>query len=125
MLSGRFFQNAGRAPRHDARPRVPCDVWAELSSRHPIVERPAKLVNLSRSGLQITIGEPLAREELVTVHIRDTQGTVEVALKGWVRWQRSLGPQNWSIGCELEQPLSYEALGELFLSGILDMGSAE
>ena len=89
-----------------------------------MVERPAKLVNLSRSGLQITIGEPLAREELVTVHIRDAQGTVEVALKGWVRWQRSLGPQNWSIGCELEQPLSYEALGELFLSGILDMDSA-
>ena len=125
MLSGRFFQNAGRAPRHDARPRVPCEVRAELSSRNPIVERPAKLVNLSRSGLQITLGEPLAREEVVTVRIRGAQGMVDVVLRGWVRWQRSLGPQCWSIGCELEQPLSYEALGELFLSGILDMGPTQ
>jgi hypothetical protein len=125
MSPGRFFQNVGRAPRHDVRPRVPCEVRAELSSRDPIIDRPAQLVNLSRQGLQIAVGEPLASDEVVTVRIREVQGRLDVALRGRVRWQRSLGSQTWGIGCELEEPLSYEALGELFLSGVLDMGSAE
>lgn len=124
MLAERFFQNIGRAPRHEVRPRVPCEVRAELSSRHPVVDRPAQLVNLSRNGLQIALSEPLARDEIVTVRIRDAEGRLDVALRGRVRWQRSRGPQSWGIGCELEQPLSYETLGELFLSGILDTGSA-
>jgi len=122
MLAGRF-QNAGRLPRHEARLRQSCEVRAELTSRDPVVEIPAQLVNLSRNGLQIAVSAPLVRDEIVTVHIRDTQQRLDLALRGQVRWYRLLEPQCWGIGCELGEPLSYEALGELFLSGILDTGS--
>ena len=46
---------------------------------------------------------------------------VDVTLPGTVRWLRACGPEQWTTGCLFDQAVSYELMGELFLSGILEM----
>ena len=111
-----------RRPRHDAKPDTGCRTWIELPGRKPPAERPARLVNLSRNGLQIAIREPLAPAELLVVHIEGERERLNVALSATVRWQQLGEDGTWAVGCAVTEPIGYEVMGELFLSGILDMG---
>jgi hypothetical protein len=112
-----------RRPRHEAIALDTCRVWLELDSRQPPAERAATLIDVSRHGLQVTLAGPVDLEEHVVVHIEEAQARLDVALAGYVRWQRPCEAQGWTVGCVFDEALRYEVMGELFLAGILNMHS--
>jgi hypothetical protein len=110
-----------RRPRHEATASTSCHVWLELISREPCTQRNAELVDLSRQGLQLKLDAPLDPEESVVVRIQHTANRLDLKLTGHTRWQRACEDGRWAVGCLFDEPLGYEILGELFLSGILSM----
>ena len=88
----------------------------------------------SARRMQRTTGEPVAQwsanrdprasraAEPVVVHIEGEAERLKVALPATVRWQQLGDDGTWAIGCAVTEPVGYEVMGELFLSGILDMG---
>jgi len=110
-----------RSPRHDALGKSACVITIRMDAYDPHHEYCVTLTNLSRNGIQLCLAEPLPCDEHAVIRIRHVQGDLDVELAGVVRWRRTSGDDGWSIGCEFNEPLSYEVLGELFLRGILEM----
>ena len=113
-MNGKQSQPLIRRPRHDAKQDTSCRTWIELPERDPPAECNARLVNLSRNGLQIAIREPLALSEPVVVHIEGEAERLKVALPATVRWQQLGDDGTWAIGCAVTEPVGYEVMGELF-----------
>ena len=63
------YRHVARSPRHEALLVPSGKVQAELISRQPALVRPARLVNISRQGMQILLSEPAVTGELITVRI--------------------------------------------------------
>ena len=120
-MSTDFKEFVVRRPRHEAITSTSCHVWLELISREPCAQRNAELVDLSRQGLQLKLDAPLEPEESVVVRIQHIATRLDLKFAGRIRWQRACEDGSWAIGCVFDEPLGYEALGELFLSGILSM----
>jgi hypothetical protein len=91
----------------------------ERVSREPVVSCDAELVDLSRNGLQIHAADRFDNDEPVVIHIQQDSTGIDLALSSRVRWQRSGEISAVAVGCVFDQPLGYEEMGELFLSGIL------
>ncbi len=82
---------------------------------------PGQLVDFSRSGLQVQIDAEVDDDEAVTVRLHDPDSQFELLLSGTIRWQRPAGDGLYSVGCEFDEEVPWELLGELFLNGILSM----
>jgi hypothetical protein len=112
-----------RLPRHEATTTDSCQVRVELPEREPVAIHAAELVDLSRHGAQVRLQHALKPGEPVVIRIRDESAKLDVTLTGTVRWHRTVGDADWASGCVFDKEIGYEVMGELFLSGILDMGS--
>jgi hypothetical protein len=99
-----------------------CRIWIELVGREPAAVFEAKLIDLSRHGMQVQLAAPVVTGERVVLRIHDASDGLDVALAGLVRWQRAAGTGAWNAGSIFDDMVDYEVLGELFLRGILDMG---
>jgi Tfp pilus assembly protein PilZ len=82
------------------------------------------LVDMSRKGMQILADVSLEIGEKITVFLREPSAELEVQLSGKVQWQRGTDDQQFVIGCQFDEDVNWETLGELFLSGILDQKTA-
>ena len=82
---------------------------------------PGMLVDFSRSGLQVQIDARFDEGEEVTVRLHRPDSEFELLMSGKVRWQRTTSNGSHSVGCEFDEEVSWESLGELFLNGILSM----
>jgi hypothetical protein len=80
-----------------------------------------KLVDLSRQGVQLRLASPRKPGENLNIRIQCEESRLDATLRGTVRWQKTAGGERWAVGCIFEEELSYELMGELFLSGILQM----
>jgi hypothetical protein len=107
-----------RQPRHPALPTDGLRVYVERSAGNGPSELEAELLDLSRHGLRIGTSLPLDAKEAVTVHIEHQPSGTRLVLPAVVRWQRG-AEDVWSAGCQLDEPLAFETLGELFLNDIL------
>ncbi|NIL96313.1 MAG: hypothetical protein GTO26_02960 [Planctomycetales bacterium] len=85
---------------------------------------PSLLVDFSRKGMQILSPRPLQIGEKISGVLRATDGQLEVKLYGTVQWQRGAEGQQFAIGCQFDEEVDWEVMGELFLSGILDQKMA-
>jgi hypothetical protein len=93
-------------------------VYVERGAGNGTRELDAELLDLSRHGLRIGTPLPLYQEEAIKVHIEHDPSGVRLALPAVVRWQRG-ADDVWSAGCQFDEPLAFETLGELFLNDIL------
>jgi hypothetical protein len=106
-----------RRPRHQAGSDELAIQLLRDSGRAPRAVA-AALVDFSRQGARLTVGDPLDLAETVILQWQ-TRGTgLDLHLTGAVRWQ---APQadGWLVGCQFHEEVSMETLGELFLRGIL------
>jgi hypothetical protein len=106
----------GRKPRHPTVVGQAVEAWLERAAGRLAAE----LADFSRHGAGLLTAVPLDIGERVTVRIRHAESRLDLSRAGTVRWQREQREGCWLVGCEFEEPVSLELLGELFLSEILD-----
>ena len=107
---------APRMPRHDAvdsRP-PPVEVRCVYRGRSHL----AQLLNFSRSGLQLRVPLELSVDQKITLKITDSE-ELDLSLSATVRWCSGQEPAAWNIGCQFDDAVDWESLGELFLRGVL------
>lgn len=108
----------GRRPLHAANGDEAVSVSIERPLGSPGGSE-AQLVDLSRQGARLVVGDPPAENEPIVFRLSDEHTGIDLALPGAVRWLTKQDDGRWLIGCEFTEELSLEMLGELFLCGIL------
>jgi hypothetical protein len=110
-----------RRPRHVATNDSRNRFWIEdltSSLKHDV-----QLVDFSRNGAKLELATPITPDSAVNLCLQSADKKLSVSLPGHVRWQRRLAEGHWLLGCLFENEVSYEVIGELFLSGVLEMDS--
>jgi hypothetical protein len=119
----------GRKPRHHVADAG--DVSVRLDCKGPIAadaeSLPAELIDFARNGARLRIAGgpertcPAPGEEVV-LGLSSQKSGLNIRLPGAIRWQQAEGPGQWLIGCEFDEEVPLETLGELFLNEILSDG---
>lgn len=106
-----------RNPRHNRgdQHRLQLTVTKDAEQKH----LEAELVDVSRNGICFLTDHPFfSRHDHVHLKLVDPQSDFRMEVNCEIRWQRIEGEQ-FSIGCQFDEELSWETLGEMFLNGIL------
>jgi hypothetical protein len=119
-MPDREWNFVGRKPRHPTVEGQSVEAWLERSEGRLAAE----LADFSRHGAGLLTGAPVDGGERVTIRIRHAESGLDLSRAGTVRWQREQREGRWLVGCEFEEPVSLEVLGELFLSQVLDANPA-
>jgi len=109
-----------RDPRHRAKDIT--KAWAEVLRRGGRLPKrlPAMLIDLSRKGIQLRVAMLLERGERITVRLLHLPLEEEYALDATVQWMRLADGNTYAVGCQFDDEIDFEILGELFLDGLLD-----
>jgi hypothetical protein len=117
-MPANFCQFVARKPRHEvATAGLPVAI-TRVGPRPPACFQ-ADLLDLSREGFRLRSGVELAVGESFALELRDEKSGLALTLSGTVRWQQPQPEQIWLLGCQSQQQLDWETLGELFLNEIL------
>jgi hypothetical protein len=106
-----------RRPRHEAQVDVKCRLLLWLENEGDVWC--AQLADLSRQGLRAITHREMPATETVRIQAELTDTLVQLAAAAKVRWVKLQEDGQWTCGLQFEQELSYEVMGELFLSGAL------
>lgn len=112
-----------RQPRHLAtgESQLQCEVLRR-DGKPWCTTRP-ELLDFSRGGCCIAWRVPLEKLETVVVRLCDEVSGLAFELPATVRWVRS-EDEGYIAGCQFDQEVDYEVLGELFLAGFLSTEEA-
>lgn len=126
-MSSEIWNFVGRKPRHHVADASQASVRLERAGDESDGGIVAELIDFARNGARLRIiaapGLPLpAKGEAVVLRLRTLKPGVDIRLPGAVRWQQAEGPGQWLVGCEFQEEVSLETLGELFLNEILSDG---
>lgn len=108
-----------RTPRHGTAADGGHPVRIQRTASEPPVLVDAALINFSRSGYQVRTATPLVPGDAVVLRLTAPESGFQTALPGVVRWQQPETGPCWLVGCQCEDEVAWETLGELFLHGIL------
>ena len=114
-----YSKYVSRRPRHQAATTPGLRVQVKRSASDAPDWCDAELSNLSRDGFQLRAAWPLAVGDSIVVRICVQAAGIDLAVEAEVRWRQPEEPGLWMIGCRLLDPVQWETLGELFLSGVL------
>jgi hypothetical protein len=118
-MSSKYPRETARRPRYRLVAGARIQAQVERSTKHSPSLVPVELVDLSRNGCRVKTPVPLEAREPVTVQLWAEPSASKMTLRAIVRWQRPAGNGAWLVGCLADCPIDWDALGELFLSGIL------
>ena len=79
------------------------------------------VMDFSRGGCRLRWSSQLNKNEPIVLRISDTSSGLALELPGTVRWSRDLEDGRTEAGCQFDQEVDYEYLGELFIAGFLSM----
>ena len=109
------------------------DARFQLDGQHPVTltvepddhrEEPlilhGTLVDLSRSGLRITIGQPVPTQRPIRVKFQIQDLGMEFHVGGKVCWTRSDGQAKWQMGCALKPSIPSGLFERLSQQGSID-----
>lgn len=81
----------------------------------------AELLDMSRSGLQLSVPTELAFEELVQVHVENDALGLNLTETAKVRWTReNAETKSWTVGCDILGEIQEDVLEDLIENGLLD-----
>lgn len=106
-----------RRPRHQSTGGELAVALVRHAGRSPAALA-ASLVDFSRQGARLTVACQLDPAEPVVVRFQSGGIGLDLDLAGAVRWQ-TYQAEHWLVGCQFDEEVSMETLGELFLRGIL------
>jgi hypothetical protein len=112
-----------RRPRHSANEDPQTRIWLEETDSPDLLERDVQLRDFSRKGAKLELAAPMTPNAEVLLHLQNADENLDVAIAGQTCWQRRVDEGSWLLGCNFEKEVTYEVIGELFLSGILEMHS--
>lgn len=117
----------GRKPRHHVADAGDVSVRLDRVDAANGESPPAELIDFARNGAQLRVsgGRELgcpAKGEKVVLGLRSQKSGLDIRLPGTIRWQQAEGPGQWLVGCEFDEEVPLETLGELFLNEILSDG---
>ena len=108
-----------RRPRHRAALPAGLQVRIERVRESVSESVEVELLDLSRTGVRLRTPVPLAVGESITMRLQKEESGLRLTRSGTVRWTSVDQGGTWSAGCLFSQPVDWEELGELFLSGVL------
>ena len=108
-----------RRPRHEVQPNAQCGISLILPETGQICD--AQLSDLSRHGMKVICGGELPTESTVVVQADLPTGRIQVAPSATIRWSRLQDDGQWTAGLIFHRELSWEVMGEMFLSGVLSV----
>lgn len=77
-----------------------------------------ELLDCSRQGMRFRLSDALPTGQSITVRFRSIAEQIDWSSIARVRWCQPTAV-GWEAGCEFEEDLSWEALGQLLLGGFL------
>jgi len=77
------------------------------------------VIDFSRGGCRLRGDFSVEKHDALVVRITDTSNGLSLELPASVRWSRSAEGGAREAGCQFEEVIDYELLGELFLAGFL------
>ncbi len=116
-------KNALRRPRYPASAKEPVGIAVRRAAGKTPLDIDAELENISRGGFQLRTAIALDLGEAVTLRLRLPETAVDWQATAAVRWQQAHG-KTWVLGCECEEPVDWEVLGQLFLGEALATGES-
>jgi hypothetical protein len=127
MMQPEPWNFVGRTPRHHVADASQASVRLDRNDSGHGESPPTELIDFARNGAQLRIaGGPQsscpAAGEKVVLELRSQKAGLDIRLPGTIRWQQAEGPGQWLVGCEFDEEVSLETLGELFLNEILSAG---
>lgn len=79
----------------------------------------AELLDVSRHGICLRVDQQLEIGERVVVNLHDPLDGFAVEFSATVRWRQPDGDALITVGCEFDETMGWESIGELFLRGAL------
>lgn len=108
-----------RNPRHLAAEEGGFTCRVERDEEQTPREVEGQLADLSRTGVQLTVAEPLEIGEAAMLQLGDPDSPASLRRGAVLRWQQPAGEGAWSLGFEFRREVEWETLGEFFLGNIL------
>ena len=108
-----------RHPRHVANEEGGLTVCLARSLGYMPDDAPPTILDFSRGGCQLLSPVELREEEAVSIKLLDPASGLSLELPAVVRWSRPRADGLYACGCQFDQQVEFELLGELFLSGFL------
>jgi hypothetical protein len=106
-----------RPPRHEPQANTQSRLAIKSAdARESVI---AELVDLSRQGLKAVCDHQFRNGASVGVEIQLPTTSMQLSPSAKIRWCRIQEDGRWAVGLLFDQELSWEAMGELFLNGVL------
>lgn len=77
-----------------------------------------EVLDFSRGGCRLRLTAELRKNEPLVLRIADGNSGLALELLATVRWSHAAGEQ-FEAGCQFDNAVDFEELGELFLAGFL------
>jgi hypothetical protein len=114
-----LLTRVARQPRHAASGEAAPRVRIQRPQADEGTSCDASLLNFSRGGCRVRCRENFREGEAVLVRLGDPARGLELSLPGTIRWCRDEDEKGFAAGCQFDDEVNYEQLGELFLAGFL------
>jgi hypothetical protein len=108
-----------RRPRYEVEPTARCSVTIIIAGSGQSIE--GWLSDLSRHGMKLVTSEEIPNDTTVAVQADLPTGRIQIASSATIRWSRIQDDGQWSAGLVFHSELSWELMGEMFLSGVLSV----
>lgn len=108
-----------RHPRYVAASESDCSLTISKVDADESSAVSTRLIDISRTGLQVTSQNEYPKGQLIEFSVSvDGLSFSKKCVVQWSRWQETL--KEFYVGAQFESDLTYEELGELFLSNVIN-----
>ena len=113
------FEFFARPPRHEIIAAESISIQVHAVPDGSVVV--AEIINLSRQGVQLLVPTDFPSGQSIELVFTEEMVGANVTQSAVVCWcrQDKTRPEMYDVGCKFGQAIEWEAMGELFLRGIL------
>jgi hypothetical protein len=119
-MDDKYWNYVARGPRHAGRESEQVIVEIERLDGGMPAQLEARLLNISRGGMQVAAPVALLAGENVRIRLLDNHDA-SLHVEAVVRWVGlPSGEQGWHAGLRFAAELELDTLGEMFLARVLE-----
>lgn len=118
-MSGNETQQAVREKRCQVSSGKTLTVSVRRRSELPSEETSAAIIDISRSGIKLSIDDCLLIGEDLSLTLEVPDSSLAYSFPAKVRWTQPVDDATWRVGCSLDPPLSEETVDSLASRGYL------